>query len=209
MASNVQAGTRGLSASDWVRIKRLRGSRNFQSDKDGDITNSTIRLEPTTGRRIYTEFGTSKIRRPASFWTDYRASQTVDYVLESQNSETKSRRLDIHRICGCPPRIPIFVFGYNDGYVFVDSVESQIPVGTQVIFNGSTNLAVQNGVSYYVIAAVYEIDRLKLTLSLSQGGSQVSFGSESEGNTNSPMSIPGPNESAITHNGVCAKCIHS
>lgn len=101
MASNVQAGTRGLSAGDWIRLKRLRGSRNYQSDKDGDVTNSVLRLEPESGRRVYTEFGTSKIRRPASSWTDYRASQTTDYVLEAQDSETKSRSLDIQKVCSC------------------------------------------------------------------------------------------------------------
>lgn len=103
MASNVQAGTRGLSAGDWIRLKRLQGSRNFQSDKDGDITNpSPLLLETTQGaRRVFTEFGTSKIRRPASFWTDYRASQTTDYVLEAQNSETKSRSLTANKVCTC------------------------------------------------------------------------------------------------------------
>jgi len=101
MASNVQAGTRGLSAGDWIRLQRLRGSRNFDSDKTVDIVNpSPLLLETTQGaRRVFTEFGTSKIRRPASFWTDYRASQTADYVLERQDSETKSRSLDIHKDC--------------------------------------------------------------------------------------------------------------
>lgn len=99
MASNVQAGTRGLSASDWIRLKRLRGSRNYVSDSGQDITNSTVRLEPETGRRVFTEFGTSKVRRPASFWTDFRASQTADYVLESQNANTKSRSLTANVLC--------------------------------------------------------------------------------------------------------------
>lgn len=103
MASNIQAGTRGLSAGDWIRLKRLRGSREFQNDKDGDITNpSPTLLETTKGaRRVFTEFGTSKIRRPASFWTDYRASQTTGYVLEAQNSETKSRSLTVNKVCNC------------------------------------------------------------------------------------------------------------
>lgn len=103
MASNVQAGTRGLSAGDWIRLKRLRGSRNFQNDKNGDVTNpSPTLLETTKGaRRVFSEFGTSKIRRPASFWTDYRASQTADYVIEAQNSTTKSRSLTIKKLCTC------------------------------------------------------------------------------------------------------------
>jgi hypothetical protein len=101
MASNIQAGTRGLSAGDWIRLQRLRGARNFQSDKNGDVTNPRpLLLETTQGaRRVFTEFGTSKIRRPASSWTDYKASQTADYVLESQDSQTKSRTLVANVLC--------------------------------------------------------------------------------------------------------------
>lgn len=105
MASNVQAGTRGLSAGDWIRLKRLNGSKYFESDKTGnaDVTNPAPTLIETTkgARRVFTEFGTSKIRRPASFWTDYRASQTADYVLESQDSATKSRTLTAKKVCTC------------------------------------------------------------------------------------------------------------
>ena len=81
MASNVQAGTRGLSAGDWIRLKRLRGARSYSTD---DSTRGSPRLEPESGRRVYTEFGTSKIRRTCSSWTDFRASQTADYVLETK-----------------------------------------------------------------------------------------------------------------------------
>ena len=112
MASNVQAGTRGLSAGDWIRLKRLQQARgqvyyvsNVASppppEYNKDITNSTLRLQPESGRHVYTEFGTSKIRRPASSWTDYRASQTADYVLEAQDSETKSRALTSNKVCTC------------------------------------------------------------------------------------------------------------
>ena len=112
MASNIQAGTRGLSAGDWIRLKRLQAPRGLVYYKQGlnspphvefnkDITNSTLRLEPESGRRVYTEFGTSKIRRPASSWTDYIASQTADYVLEKQDVETKSRSLDATKACDC------------------------------------------------------------------------------------------------------------
>jgi len=101
MASNIQQGTRGLSAGDWVRLQRLKGARNFQADKPGDITNPSTRSELETGRRVYTEFGTSKIRRPASGHTDYIASQTADYVLETINSTLIARSLTIHKICTC------------------------------------------------------------------------------------------------------------
>ena len=98
MASNVSAGTRGLSAGDWIRLKRLQGTTRHNGK---DIINSTMRLEAKSGRHVYTEFGTSKIRRPASLWTDYRAAQTADYVLESQNSNTKGRSLTAHKVCRC------------------------------------------------------------------------------------------------------------
>lgn len=103
MASNVQAGTRGLSAGDWVRLKRLRGSREYRNDSTVDVVNpSPTLLETTKGaRRVFTEFGTSKIRRPASFWVDYRASQTADYVLEGQNTCPNGRTLTAYKVCDC------------------------------------------------------------------------------------------------------------
>lgn len=109
MASNVQAGTRGLSAGDWIRLQRLRGSRNYQDDKTGspnDVINpGPTLLETTKGaRRVFTEFGTSKIRRPASFWTDYRASQTADYVLENRDpTHNSTTPLTIKKVCTCTP----------------------------------------------------------------------------------------------------------
>jgi hypothetical protein len=109
MASNVSAGTRGLSAGDWVRLKRLHGARNYQTDKIVDTTNPPPRLLETTqgARRVYTEFGTSKIRRPASSWVDYVASQKADYVLEKQNTCPNGRTLTAHKVCDCSTTDPI------------------------------------------------------------------------------------------------------
>jgi hypothetical protein len=84
MASNIQRGPRRMDAGDWIRLKRLGGAKNYQTDKPHDITNPDPRLETRDGaRHVYTEFGTSKTRRPASNWIDFKASQTADYVLES------------------------------------------------------------------------------------------------------------------------------
>jgi hypothetical protein len=94
-----------MDASDWVRLKRLQGARNYQSDKPGDITNPAPRLQPESGRRVYTEFGTSKIRRPASNYTDFIASQTSDFVLESTDSSTGAKILTQTRICDCSTTI--------------------------------------------------------------------------------------------------------
>jgi hypothetical protein len=102
MASNIQRGTRRMDASDWIRLKRLQGSRNFEADKPNDITNPDPRSEVKTGRRVYTEFGVSRILRPASNYTDYKASQTVDYVLESPSGVCDvGKNLTINKICAC------------------------------------------------------------------------------------------------------------
>lgn len=101
MASNIQRGTRGLSAGDWVRLQRLGGAKQFQADKPSDIINPPARSEPESGRRVYTEFGTSKIRRPASSYTDYIAAQTADYVLESTTNTLIAKSLTINKICSC------------------------------------------------------------------------------------------------------------
>lgn len=108
MASNIQRGTRGLSAGDWVRLQRLRGAKQFKADKPSDITNPPARSEPESGRRVYTEFGTSKIRRPASNYTDYKASQTSDYVLETPNGTCGvGKNLTINKLCTCATRSAI------------------------------------------------------------------------------------------------------
>ena len=99
MASNIQRGTRGLSAGDITRLKRLRGARTFKTDV---TTNPAPRTEVETGRRVHTEVGGSKIRRPASNFTDYIASQTVDYVLEKPaGSCGAGKALTVHKICTC------------------------------------------------------------------------------------------------------------
>lgn len=102
MASNIQRGTRGLSAGDWVRLQRLRGGRNFQSDKPDDIINPPARSETESGRRVYTEFGISKIRRPASNWTEYIASQKADYVIQTPSGTCGTgTNLTINKVCEC------------------------------------------------------------------------------------------------------------
>jgi hypothetical protein len=107
MASNVQRGTRGLSAGDWVRLKRLNGARQNMKrvpspPRFTETVNPPPRTEVKTGRRVYTEVGGSKIRRPASNWTDYIASQKADYVLETPaGSCGAGKALTIHKVCRC------------------------------------------------------------------------------------------------------------
>lgn len=227
MASNVQAGTRGLSAGDWIRLKRLQAPRGLIYYKSGpnspppleynkDITNSVLRLEPESGRRVYTEFGTSKVRRPASSWTDYIASQTADYVLERQNSETKSRSLDIHKDCTCnETSITLQTVDMDTDVIYVYGNLLDI-VNGQVTFNGLTTegTIIKNGVVFYVVyAAPWAPGLLVISISQTLDGpiiDPVTDGVQGlDGAATITVYTSHPPPSAIKHNGLCVKCIHS
>lgn len=89
---NAQQSTRGLSAGDWIRLQRLRGARNNGlTGTDGVLTTNKDIAPPAFAKVAYgpsfligKQTGTSKIRRPASNWTDFVASQTGDFVIASQ-----------------------------------------------------------------------------------------------------------------------------
>jgi len=106
MASNISSGTRGLSAGDWVRLQRLRGARTYVTN-DLDLNRDVV--VPTQPQVSYSQAmliprttGGSKIRRPASKWTDYKASQTTGYILQSQNpSNPNAKSLVETRLCDC------------------------------------------------------------------------------------------------------------
>ena len=116
--SNAQQGTRGLSAGDWIRLTRLRGARanGYSNSSTSGVLTSTSTIYnkdivPPQFRQqyyvggpinVFSTTGTSKIRRPASNWTDYIASQTADYVLTSQASTTSpSVTNTATRLCSC------------------------------------------------------------------------------------------------------------
>ena len=106
--SNAQAQTRGLSAGDWVRLKRLLGARTYQTvnlDTDKDIaTGPQPQLPYHLPIHSFKVVGTSKIRRAASSWTDYRASQTADYVLPrvfQLVSPASNANLGVTKLCDC------------------------------------------------------------------------------------------------------------
>ena len=88
--SNSQAGTRGLSAGDWTRLQRLRGARTYVTvnlNTNKDIAPTPVAQTPyTPSALIKPVVGTDRIRRPASMWTDYRASQTADFILQRGNN---------------------------------------------------------------------------------------------------------------------------
>lgn len=105
--SNAQQGTRGLSAGDWVRLKRLRGAKTYATVNLGtnkDIVPPQFPQQYYLGGAInvFSTTGTSKTRRTASNWTDYIASQTADYVLTSQASTTSpSVANTVTKLCNC------------------------------------------------------------------------------------------------------------
>lgn len=106
--SNAQRGTRGLSAGDWVRLKRLQGAKTYQTvnlntNKDIAPQNASQVLIHNTGAiNVFDTVGTSKIRRTASNWIDYKASQVADYILTSQTSTTSpSVTNTLVKLCNC------------------------------------------------------------------------------------------------------------
>jgi hypothetical protein len=106
MASNVQRGTLKMDAGDWIRLKRLGGARYMYSNNtpvSKDVINPPPRLETRQGaRHVYTEFGTSRIRRPASNYIDYTASQVADYIVQSSTGTCGvGQSLTATRVCSC------------------------------------------------------------------------------------------------------------
>lgn len=113
MASNVQRGPNRMDSSDWTRIKRLRGAVGNMayvfapiSPAPPRVFENTINPAPmfTPGIGRYPEFGVSRIRRPASLYTDYVASQNTSYVLQTPiNScgENGAKTLTARAICNC------------------------------------------------------------------------------------------------------------
>lgn len=89
--SNAQMQTRGMSAGDFVRMKRLAAQRKYYTSTQtsfGDTvvgSNKDINTPPTPQvaymlpMHHFKAVGTSKIRRPASEWTAFKASQTMDF----------------------------------------------------------------------------------------------------------------------------------
>jgi hypothetical protein len=104
-SSNNQRGTVGLSAGDWIRIKRLQGARSYATT----IANNTDIDVPTVPQTAYSvpflkakHTGASRIRRTNEQWIAYRASQTGDFVQNSALDTCHTPRiLYATRICDC------------------------------------------------------------------------------------------------------------
>jgi hypothetical protein len=105
MASNLSSGTRGLSAGDWVRLKRLRGARSYLGEIQNDV-DTNIPTQPQNSYSVPTlikrHTGASRIRRPASNWIEYKASQIADFVLQSQSlNNPNAKVLETTQLCNC------------------------------------------------------------------------------------------------------------
>jgi hypothetical protein len=98
--SNANSSPRGMSASDYTRIRRLQAMVEYGNEvRDNvDVTN------PTPNSGYDNGYGKSKTRRSASDWTAFRASQTADYVVTKdvrQPGEGKTNTA-YTLLCNCP-----------------------------------------------------------------------------------------------------------
>ena len=94
MASNVQRGPNRMDASDWTRMLKLRGVTSYP--QPGNPAPIIIR-----GVGKYTEFGLSRIQRPASVYTDYVAGHKLKYVLQTPANSCDAKNLFGYSICNC------------------------------------------------------------------------------------------------------------
>jgi hypothetical protein len=106
--ANAQMGTRGLSAGDWVRLQRMRQNRTYlttiRTNEDILALPNPKNIHPNASKGTLPlhGYGISKIRRPASSWTEYIASQTSDFVLPSQaNIDGTSIKNTRTTLCNC------------------------------------------------------------------------------------------------------------
>jgi hypothetical protein len=102
--ANLQTGTRGLSAGDWTRLQRVRGAKTYVTvnlTTNKDIAPTPVAQTPyTLSSLIKPVIGTGTTRRPASMWTDYRASQTGDFVTRA-NTGLNGFALSVTKLCSC------------------------------------------------------------------------------------------------------------
>ena len=104
-SSNNQAGTRGLSAADWTRLKRLNGAKMYATviaaNKDTNV--ATVRQLPhSVPMLIPRRTGESRIQRTNGQWLDYKASQVADYIVSTTHTNnTNAKSLKLTRLCDC------------------------------------------------------------------------------------------------------------
>ena len=109
-----------MSAADYTRMLRRTGGMNLDYTvgagtntnfpKDKDVAPAMFNQNPYgTALLIPASVGTSKIRRPASDWTNYLSARNADYVLKSQGGgsanesgeNTGAVKLKVVRVAAC------------------------------------------------------------------------------------------------------------
>jgi len=110
-----------MSASDWTRMQRRIGGMNYDRTvgiapatnnfpKDEDINPPAFnRSQYGVALLIPADVGGSKIRRPASEFTNFTAARVADYVLKSQGQKgtnenaqnTGTAKLTVTRLAAC------------------------------------------------------------------------------------------------------------
>ena len=93
-----------MSAADYTRMLRRTGGMNYDLTvgagstsfpKDKDVAPAMFPQNPYgTALLIPASVGTSKIRRPASDWTNFVAARDDDYVLMSQGGQSANENVD-------------------------------------------------------------------------------------------------------------------
>ncbi len=105
-------GTRGLSSGDLTRLKRLRGSREFKVNVlqggNADINSTPFaQLGYTPNLHLPRHMGSSRIRRTASSYTDFKGFMYADLVSQSQDKITSpGKTLIADRLCKCSTSNP-------------------------------------------------------------------------------------------------------
>jgi hypothetical protein len=100
--SNGSIGTRLGSASDWIRTKRITAVRQLLTQQAKEVSVATT---PSTkyGKALLIpqQVGVSKIQRPASRWTDYKAALYGDFVTGAKSATSSSVTLTRETTCNC------------------------------------------------------------------------------------------------------------
>ena len=112
-SSNNQAGTRGLSAADWTRLKRLNGALTYATviatNKDVNVP-TALQTKHSVPMLIPRHTGGSRIRRTNGSWLDYKASQRADYIYSTTDgNNTNAKDLQLVRLCNCLTPTPLSI----------------------------------------------------------------------------------------------------
>jgi hypothetical protein len=99
-----------LSSGDWIRMQKLKNARRYAStiSSNEDILNNVTRGNPFSPQTDVSRIaGSSKIRREASKWIDFIASQKETTLQQSVNYQYSAAsvftgtRLTSTKLCSC------------------------------------------------------------------------------------------------------------